>query len=203
MSVPVFVCRYKLVGSARSAKIEPYLDVNENGVNKSSLKSAFRASSRDSSSGNNIAKKNKSNQPLSSKVDGIMKLRLKTQKNSFPSDDDTEDNVLEANREKQRKECDREINELKSNFSPVKRINVHRSLKNDFTPPIESSHINHIKTKASEALLGRTSYVLVKKLNLEEGIQKKCVEDGNRSISPPVPLTGKRSSLFISSFGFY
>ncbi|XP_023727767.1 origin recognition complex subunit 1 isoform X2 [Cryptotermes secundus] len=181
VSVPVFVCRYKLVGSAYSAKIEPYLDVSENAVNKSSLKSAFRASSRDSSSGNNVAKQNKSNQPLSSKVDGIMKLCLKT---SFPLDVDTEDNVLEANREKRRKECDREINELKSNLSPVKR-----SFRNDFAPPIESSHINHITTKASEALLGRTSYVLVKKLNLEEVIHKKNVEDGNRSISPPVPLT--------------
>lgn len=199
MSVPVFVCRYKLVGSARSAKIEPYLDVNENEVNKSSLKSAFQASNRDSSSGNSVVKQNKSNQPLSSKVDGILKLHLKTQKNSFPSDVDTEDNVLEANREKRRKERDRAINELKSNLSPVKRIDTHRSFKNDFAPPIEASHINHIKTKASEALLGHTSYVLIKKLNLEVGIQKECVEDGNRSSSPPVPLTGNRSSLFISS----
>jgi hypothetical protein len=187
------------VGSARSAKLEPYLGVNENGVNMSSLKSAFQASNRDSSSGNSVVKQNKSNQPLSSEVDSIIKLHLKTQKNSFPSDVDTEDNVLEANREKRRKERDREINELKSNLSPVKGINTHRCLKNDFTPPIEASHINHIETKASEAPLGRTCYVLVRKLNLEVGIQKECVEDGNRSSSPPVPLTGNRSSLFISS----
>jgi hypothetical protein len=187
------------VGSARSAKIQPYLDVNENGVNKTSLKSAFRASDRDSSSGNSVVKQNKSDQPLSSKVDGIIKLHLKTQKNSFPSDVDTEDNVLEANTEEWRKEHDREIHELRSNLSPVKRINMHRSFKNDLAPPIEASHINHIKTKASEALLGRTSYVLVKKLNLEMGIQKVCFEDGSRSSSPPVPLTGNRSSLFISS----
>jgi hypothetical protein len=186
------------VGSACSAKIEPYLDFGENEVNESSLKSAFRASNRYSSSGNSAVKQNKSNQPLSSKVDGIIKLHSKTQKNSFPSGVDAEDNVLGANREKQRKECDREINEFKSNLSIVKRTDMHRSLKNDFAPPVEASHINHIKTKASEALLGRTCSVLVKKLNLEMGIQKECVEDGNRSSSPPVPLTGNRSSLFIS-----
>jgi hypothetical protein len=145
---------------------------------------------RDLSSGNSVVKQNKSNGPLSSKVDGIIKLHLKTQKNDFSSEVDTEDNVLEANRENHRKECDRKIHELKSELSPVKRINMHRSFKNDVASPVETSYSNHIKTKASEALLGRTSYVLVKKLNLEMGIQKVCVEDGNRSSSPTIPFTG-------------
>jgi hypothetical protein len=181
------------VGSGRSAKIEPYLDSDENELNESSRKSAFRVSNRDSSSGNSAVKQNKSNLPSSSKVDGIIKLHLNSQKNGFPSDVDTEDNVLEASRENWSKECDRKSCDLKSNLSHVKRINMSGSFKNDFVPPLKSSHSNHIKTKASEALLGRTSYVLVKKLNLEMDTQKECVDDGNRSSSPTVPLTGIRS----------
>jgi hypothetical protein len=197
------------VGSARSAKIKPYLDYDENEVNESSLKSAFLVSNRDSSLGNRAAKQNKLNLPPSSKVDGIIKLHLNSQKNGFPSDVDTEDNVLEANRENWSKECEIKSCDLESNLSHVKRNNMCGSFENDFAPPLKTSHSNHIKTKASEALLGRTSYVLLKKLNFEMGTQKECVEDGNRSSSPTIPLTGIRSLVCISRLlvqqrsGFY
>jgi hypothetical protein len=185
----VFVCRYKLRGSARSAKIEPYLDSEETELNES--KSAFRVSNRNSS-GNSVAEQKKS------KIDGIVKLHLKSQKNGSPSDVDTEDNALEANRENWSKECDRKSCDLKSDLSHMKRISMHGSFKNDFAPPLKANHTNHIKTKASEALLGRTSYVLVEKLNLEMGTQEECAEGGNRSSSPTIPLTGIRSLVCIS-----
>jgi hypothetical protein len=199
VSVPVFVCRYKLVGSSRSAKIEPYLDFDENELNKSGLKSAFQVSSRVALSGNSVAKGNKSNLPPSSKVDGIIKLHLKSQKNGFTSDAKTEDNVLEANRENWRKKCDRKSHELKSDLTPVKRMNTHRSFKNDFDPPLEPCYSNQIKTNTGDSLLLRKSYVLLEKLNLEMDSQKESVEDGNRSSSPTIPFTGTGSLFFCIS----
>jgi hypothetical protein len=188
--VPVFVCRYKLVGSGRSAKIEPYLCSDETEVNKYSFKSTSQVPMIDSS-GESVAKQNKSYEPLSSKAGGIMKIHLKIGKHSFPSDHDTESDVLETNREKERKECNGNICKCESNLSPVKRINIHRVLENDSDDlPIEGRQSKRVKTKASEAMHKCTSFVPLKMLNLKMDGQEDSPEDGNRSCSPVIPFTG-------------
>lgn len=137
--VPVFVCRYKLVGSSRSAKIWPYLDSDGIEVNGSNF---------------------------------------------------TEDNVMEADREKQRKKCNGNIQKSELNPSPAKRINIYRSLKKDAVNlEMETGQMKHVKTKASEAMLGHLCYVRVKKLNLDvDG--PEFIEDGVRPSSPDIPLAG-------------
>jgi hypothetical protein len=187
--VPVFVCRYKLVGSGRSAKIQPYLDSDDSEVNRSNFTSTSQVPMIDSSSWDSVIKQNKY-QPVSLKVDGTKKMGLETEKHAFLSNLDTQDNVLEATREKQRKQCNGNIQKSESDLSPVKRLDIHRSLKKDFDDlPTETGQMKYVKTKASEAMLGRTSYVLVKKLNLDAD-RLEFVEDGNRSSSPAIPLTG-------------
>lgn len=49
---------------------------------------------------------------------------------------------------------------------------------------------SNIDAKVSEALLKSTSKVVLKPLNLELNWQAECVEDGDRSSSPTIPLTG-------------
>jgi hypothetical protein len=50
VSIPVFVCRYKLVFSSRLGKLEPYLDSDETDVNTSDFKSGFEEPMIDTSS---------------------------------------------------------------------------------------------------------------------------------------------------------
>jgi hypothetical protein len=78
VSVPVFVCRYKLVFSNRLGKLEPYLDSDETDVNKSDFKSGFEEPMIDSSSASSVIKENKSYKQKLSKVDGSMKTHLNT-----------------------------------------------------------------------------------------------------------------------------
>jgi hypothetical protein len=196
--IPVFVCRYKLVGSGRSAMIEPYLDSDGSEVNKSSFKTKSRVPMIDSSSWDSVIKQSKSYQPVPSDIDGVRKIGLEAEKHAFSSGLDTQD-VLEANAEKQGKEHNGNIQKSEPNQSPVKRINIHRNLKSDFgDTQMQTRQGEHVKTKASEAMLGRRCSVLIRKLNLEAG-RPVPVEDGNRSSSPALPLTGIRKLVFISS----
>ena len=132
VSVPVFVCRYKLVVSSRLGKLEPYLDSDNSDVNKSDFKSRFEEPMLDSSSASSVIKENKSCKQKFSKVDGSMKIHLNTIMRGLPS---------------------------------------------------------NLDAKASEAMFGSTSNVL-KRLNLEMNRQAESVEDGDRSRSPTIPLTG-------------
>jgi hypothetical protein len=133
VSVPVFVCRYKLVVSSRSGKLEPYLNSDETDVNKSDFKSRFEKCMIDSSSASSVIKENKSYKQKFSKVDGSMKIHLNTIMHGLPS---------------------------------------------------------NLDAKASEAMCGSTSNVVCKQLNLEMSRQAESVEDGDRSRSPTIPLTG-------------
>ena len=133
VSVPVFVCRYKLVVSSRLGKLEPYLDSDETDVNKSDFKSRFEEPMIDSSSASNVIKKNKSCKQKFSNEDGSMKIHLNTVMHGVPS---------------------------------------------------------NLDAKASEAMCGGTSNVVLKRLNLEMNGQTEGVEDGHRSRSPTIPLTG-------------
>jgi hypothetical protein len=98
VSVPVFVCRYKLV-SSRLAKLEPYFDSDETDVNVSDFKSRFEVPMIDSSSASTVIKENKScKQKFTkvdgsvkqkfSKVDGSVKMHLNTRMLSLPSNFD-------------------------------------------------------------------------------------------------------------------
>lgn len=133
VSVPVFVCRYKLVVSSRFGKLEPYLDSDETNVNKSNFKSRSEEPTIDSSSASNVIKENKSCKQKFSKVDGSMKKHLNTIMCGVPS---------------------------------------------------------NLDARASEAACGSTSNVVLKQLNLEMNRQAESVEDGDRSRSPTIPLTG-------------
>jgi len=133
VSVPVFVCRYKLVVSSRLGKLEPYLDSDETDVNKSDFKSRFEGPMIDSSSASSVIEENKSYKQKLSKVDGSMKRHLNTVMRGLPS---------------------------------------------------------NLDAKASEAMCGSTNNVVLKQLNLEMNRQAESVEDGDRSRSPTIPLTG-------------
>jgi hypothetical protein len=181
--VPVFVCRYKLVGSGRSAKIQPYLDSDDSEVSRSRFTPTSRVATVYSSSWHSVVKQNKY-QPVASEVDGTKKIGLESEKHAFSLNLDIEGNVLEVKRGKQWKHSNGNIQKPESYPSPVKRINIHGSLKKDFDElPTETGQMKHVKTKASEgALLVRTCYVLVKKLNLDVD-RLEFVEGGNRSCS--------------------
>jgi len=133
VSVPVFVCRYKLVVSSRLGKLEPYLNSDETDVNKSDFKSRSEEPMIDSSSASSVIKEKKLYKQKFSKVDGSMKIHLNT---------------------------------------------IMRGV-----PP-------NLDAKANEAMYGSTSSVVLKRLNLEMNRQADSVEDGDRSRSPTVPLTG-------------
>jgi len=133
VSVPVFVCRYKLVVSSRLGKLEPYLNSDETDVNKSDFKSRLEEPMVDSSSESSVIKENKSYKQKFSKVDGSMKIHLNTIMRGVPS---------------------------------------------------------NLDAKGSEAMCGSTSSVVLKQVNLEMNRQAECVEDGDRSRSPTIPLTG-------------
>jgi len=133
VSVPVFVCRYKLVVSSRLGKLEPYLDSDKTDVNMSDFKSRFEEPMIDSSSASNVIKENKSYKKKFSKVDGSMKIHSNTIMRGLPS---------------------------------------------------------NLDAGASEAMCGSTSNVVFKQLNLEMNRQAESVEDGDRSRSPTIPLTG-------------
>jgi hypothetical protein len=49
---------------------------------------------------------------------------------------------------------------------------------------------SNLDANASEAMLGSTSKVVLKRLNLEMNRQADSVEDGDRSSSPTIPFTG-------------
>lgn len=85
VSVPVFVCRYKLVVSSRLGRLEPYLDSDETDVNKSDFKSRFEEPMIDSSSASSVIKENKSYKQKFSRVDGSMKIHLNTAMRGVPS----------------------------------------------------------------------------------------------------------------------
>lgn len=133
VSVPVFVCRYKLVVSSRVGKLEPYLDSDEAVVNKSDFKSRFEEPMIDSSSASSVIKENKSYKKKFSKVDSSMKIHSNTIMRGLPS---------------------------------------------------------NLDARAREAMCESTSNVVLKQLNLEMNRQPESVEDGVRSRSPTIPLTG-------------
>jgi hypothetical protein len=133
VSVPIFVCRYKLVVSSRLGKLEPYLNSDETDVNKSDFKSRSEESMIDSSTASSVIKENKSYKQIFSKVDGSMKIHLNTIMHGVPS---------------------------------------------------------NLDARANEAICGSTSSVVLKRLNLEMNRQTESAEDGDRSRSPTIPLTG-------------
>lgn len=133
VSLPVFVCRYKLVVSSRLGKLEPYLDSDETDVNKSDFKSRCEVPMIGSSSVSSVTKENKSYKQKFSNVDGSMKTHLSTIMRGLPS---------------------------------------------------------NLDAKASEATCGSTCNVVLKQLNLKMNRKAESVEDGVRSSSPTIPLTG-------------